>query len=306
MWSPMQIMIAVSGKNTFLDQTLATIERSIKPDTYKSTIVIENGQKFDAEAITQKYKRTLNTRYLFFQRGNKSAALNFGITQICNPEDFIFFTDDDALLEEQTLVSYERKRAELGRHYFFGGETEVLYEKHPPSWLIPILPPSARGWTPSKSNNDYMLRPRFLGFNWAAYAGDIQELGMFNENLGPGTKPKRTGQEWNMQERMLHAGYKAVFVENALVTHHVPKEKSSFHWFLKRRFQDGFGRGLSFVEEHGKKRFPTELIKFLLKALVLLPFKLLSFSKRNIAKGIGDTQAGLGRMKGYLIAYFCE
>ncbi|WP_277487273.1 glycosyltransferase [Catalinimonas alkaloidigena] len=300
----MQILIAVSGEKTLLDQTLSSIQKSIKPDTYKSTIVVENGQKFDAEAVSRKYKNALNTHYLFFPRGNKSAALNFGITQLCNPEDFIFFTDDDAFLEEQTLVSYEKKREALGRRYFFGGETKVLYEKPPPTWLTPILPPSARGWEPSKSNNDYTLRPRFLGFNWAAYAGDIQALGLFNENLGPGTKPKRTGQEWNMQERMLHAGFKAVFVENALVTHHVPKEKSSFQWFLKRRFQDGFGRGLSFVEEHGKKRFPTELVKFLLKALVMFPFNLLSFSKRNIAKGLGDTQAGLGRIKGYLTAYF--
>lgn len=303
--SSMIILIAVAGKNTLLDKTLNSLAQCKKPDSYQCTIIVENGRKYNVEHIVKKYADTLHTQYLYLTKGNKSAALNYALEKIEDANTLIFFTDDDTYIDENTLVAYEAASRGIVNGYFFGGQTKVEYEKQPPVWLINSLPPSAKGWAPNGSD-DYLITPQFLGFNWAAFAGDIKKLGGFNENLGPGTKPKRTGQEWDMQGRMLKANFKAVYVDNAVAYHDVPKEKCSFPWMIRRRFQGGLGAGMSFVEEKGRRKFPSEIVKYFVKACLLLPIHLLSFSRAKMAVGLGDLSGALGRAKGYFTAYFSK
>lgn len=303
MASSMIVLLAVAGRNTGLDKTLDSLAKCKKPNSYKSTIVVENGIKYDAEQIAKKYEGILHTQYLYLSRGNKSAALNLALEKIEDPDTLIFFTDDDAYIEQNTLIAYEAASKGINGGYFFGGSMKVEYEKEPPTWLIEALPPSAKGWAPNGSD-DYLVTPQFLGINWAAFAGDIKKLGGFNENLGPGTKPRRTGQEWDMQGRMLTANFKAVYVEDAVACHDVPKERCSFSWMMRRRFQNGLGVGISFVEEKGRKIFPSEIVKYFVKACLFLLIHLFSFSRAKLALSLGNFIAGLGRIKGYFTAYF--
>ena len=300
--SPFYVVMATAGQETELEATLASLAKCLKPDQYQATLVVENGMKHAAQAMVEQSNPALQAQYLFFTKGNKSAALNYALQQIPD-EALIFFIDDDVQLDPRVLVAYQQACLEKGRRTYFGGPTFAIYEKEPPAWFIPALPASAQGWQP-QGDDDYLRTPRFLGFNWAAYSGDIKVLGGFNENLGPGTKPKRTGQEWNMQERMLAEGFEAVYVEDARVWHFIPESKSTFGWFIKRRFQGGLGAGMSFVEKQGKKAFPINLIKYLIKAYLLLPWRILSLSPTNIAIGLGNISAGWGRIKGFFTAYF--
>ncbi|MEQ9443831.1 MAG: glycosyltransferase family A protein [Cyclobacteriaceae bacterium] len=299
--SPFFVMIATAGKDTELSETLASLAKCTQPTNYQYTIVIENGTKYAAEAITKKYGTQLRTRYYYFPRGNKSAALNFGLAQMNDTDGLIFFLDDDVHVEKGTLLAYEQ--ACHGKHtgYYFGGPTQASYKVTPPDWFRQLLPASAQGWSPN-GDDDYLITPRFLGFNWAAFSADIKKLGGFNENLGPGTKPKRTGQEWDMQHKMLNADFQAVYVEQAIVRHFVPQERSTFSWLMKRRFQGGFGTGISYLEQQGKNKFPIQLIRYFAKYNLLLPVRLLSFSKQKATLGIGDFLAGWGRIIGYCYA----
>lgn len=296
-------LIAVAGKNTLLDKMLESLAKCEKPDSYKCTIIVENGPKYDAKQVVKKYQDILYTQYLHFPKGNKSAALNYALEKIGDPGTLVFFTDDDGYIEEDTLVAYETASIGINSGYFFGGQTKVTYEKDPPAWLIESLPPSARGWSP-KGSKEYLATPQFLGINWAAFVGDIKKLNGFNENLGPGTKPKRTGQEWDMQRRMLAANLKPVYVENAIAWHDVPEERCSFSWMMKRRFQNGLGVGIVFVEERGRYTFPLELVKYFVKASLLLLLSPFLLSRGKMALSLGNFIAGVGRIKGYFKAYF--
>ncbi|WPP53320.1 glycosyltransferase [Catalinimonas niigatensis] len=303
MASSIIILIAVAGKSHALDKVLNSLTQCKKPDNYRGTIVIENGIKYNAESIVRKYESVLTAEYLYFPRGNKSAALNYALNNIDDPTTLIFFTDDDGYIEKNTLLGYESASREISSRHFFGGSMKVEYEKTPPAWLKDSLPPSAKGWEPN-GNDDYLSTPRFLGINWAAFAGDVKRLGGFNENLGPGTKPKRTGQEWDMQNKMLKAGFNAVYVENAVAWHYVPKEKCSLGWLIKRRFQNGFGAGISFVESKGRKEFPLEIVKPFIKSCILLPVNLFSLSRARMVVSLSHFSLGLGGIKGYFTAYF--
>ncbi len=293
------VMIAAAGRNVLIGKTLNSLQRCTKPDSFQGVIVIENGQKYGVEEIVNEYRESLKAKYFYYSRGNKSAALNYGLTFVDNPNTLVYFTDDDVELSTSTLIATENAARNKIRGYFFGGATRAIYEKKPPRWLILSFPASAQGWYPG-DNEDYKLTARFLGFNWAAFAGDIKALGGFNESLGPGTKPKRTGQEWDMQNRMLKEGFKAVFVEDAVVHHFVPESRSNFRWLMKRRFEDGMGVGITYAHQNPKIKIPDPLIRYAGKHILMLLPCLLSFSKSRMVNGLGNVMAGFGRMKGYI------
>src|SRR5690606_21102731 len=154
-----------------------------------------------ADEIVAQAPASLSGRYVHYPVGNKSAALNTVINDLA-PDDFLFFTDDDVRVDRQLLLAYEAAARQYGRGNFFGGPTGVDYEQQPEAHVRRYLPASARGWVYSGRGVE-IDAPDFLGFNWAAFAGDIQSAGGFNPNRGPGAPTGSTGQESDMQRRLL-------------------------------------------------------------------------------------------------------
>jgi len=295
---PIVVLIAVAGKNTLLDKTLASLAKCRKPTTFQETIVVENGTKYNAEAIVNAYQKELKTQYLYFERGNKSAALNYALGQI--PDNtLIFFTDDDMHIDDNVLCKYAEASERKSSGFFYGGPMFAAYEKVPQPWLVDLLPASAKGWQPD-GNTDYTSTARFMGCNWAAYASDLKKAGGFNEKLGPGTKPKRTGQERDMQQRLLKMGIQAIYIAEAKVWHYVPKNKSSFEWLLKRRYQDGMSAGIQFAATHGKRKLPLGFLKdFLFNILKLLTYPFYSRQKKALV--LVNLYISFGRLRGIYI-----
>lgn len=144
------------------------------------------------------YEDTLNAKYLYTPRGNKSHALNRALEII--GEGLVFFTDDDVRVHPEVLVRYSKAAQGVGKGSYFGGPTNVDYQESPPDWLLPSLPASAVGWD---QNSDWHYA---LGFNWAAFVEDIRSCGGFDEERGPGSG--NVGQETDMQKRLDKSGWR--------------------------------------------------------------------------------------------------
>ena len=128
---------------------------------------------------------------------------------------------------------------------FFGGPTGVDYEQEPPAWLKSFLPTSALGWE-WPGPGDVVNKAAFLGFNWAAFARDIRAAGGFDANRGPGSPTGSTGQETDMQRRLLAAGLSGLYVPEARVWHYIAADRCSPDWAIARNYRQGV--------EHGKQR----------------------------------------------------
>jgi hypothetical protein len=87
----------------------------------------------------------------------------------------------------------------------------------------------------------------FLGFNWAAFAKDIRAAGGFDPDRGPGSPTGSTGQETDMQRRLLAAGLGGIYVPDAKVWHYIAADRSTAAWALERNYRQGV--------EHGRQRF---------------------------------------------------
>ncbi|MGA2443477.1 MAG: glycosyltransferase [Tepidisphaeraceae bacterium] len=242
----MVVNIATSGRPDLLGHTLNSLGECQLPAGYKETVVIENGTRAGLEEVVRSARAQLNARYMHVAQGNKSAALNAALETV--GDCLVFFTDDDVRLAPLTLRAYAEAAQRCGARHFFGGPASAEYDVPPPQWLREFLPFSAIGWERSPDAHDANDQPgksaKFLGFNWAAFAGDLRAAGGFNPDFGPGSPTGSTGQETEMQRRLLSRGLIAVYVPQARVWHYVPKDRCTPAWALERIYRNGIQDGL--------------------------------------------------------------
>jgi GT2 family glycosyltransferase len=234
------VVIPTHGRPDLLTRTLASLAECELPESYRELIVVENGSRDGAEAVVAAAAEQLNARYLHYEQGNKSAALNHVLELL--DDGLIVFFDDDVRLERNVLVAYAEAAANRDAGTFFGGPTEVDYETVPPDWMRTFLPPSAVG-RKLPEHTATVREPVFLGFNWAAFAADLRRVGGFDTNFGPGSPSFSTGQEASMQRMLLDAGCEGRYVKDALVWHYVPSSRCTMEWALKRSLQGGISQG---------------------------------------------------------------
>jgi GT2 family glycosyltransferase len=248
------VNIATAGRPDLLMRTLQSLAQCRLPSNYKQTIVIENGPQTGAEEVVRSAPAVLNARYQYCRQRNKSAALNVALGGL--GDGLVFFTDDDVRFDAGVLVAYADAAETKGAGHFFGGPTDVDYEIPPPPWLEQYLPKSARGWAWS-GPDDHVSAPEFLGFNWAAFAADLRAAGGFNPDRGPGSLSGSTGQESEMQRRLLKHGLLGAYVPAAHVWHFVPTDCCSSKWAIARNYRHGVEEGTRIATRKGPFGLPS-------------------------------------------------
>ncbi len=177
---------------------------------------------------------------------NKSAATNAALETL--GDSLVFFTDDDVKVAQSILCAYADAAQRSNARHFFGGPTNAEYDVPPPEWLRKYLPISATGWERTEADRDANDQPgksmKFLGFNWAAFAGDLRAAGGFNPDFGPGSFTGSTGQETEMQLRLLAMGFTATYVPEARVWHYIPESRCTPAWTIDRVYRNGVQDGL--------------------------------------------------------------
>ncbi len=268
------IIIPTYGRSSLLDRTLASLSQCIFPSNYLKTVVIENGEKGDAESVCYKYG-SINCEYVYSEYANKSDALNKALATI-NSEAFIIFFDDDIRVSSEVITAYASAFKKYGANYYYGGPYEVDYEVRPKEYYIDFLPISAIGWEKDQSQK---LSPiDFIGFNWAAHSSHIKKLGGFDINFGPNSITGATGQEHNMMARLFEDGVMPYYVENAKVWHYVPTQRATFNWLINRKYKSGISAGIR------SKSFFTPIMfgRILVKEILFLILNIFTFSQKKI------------------------
>jgi glycosyltransferase involved in cell wall biosynthesis len=252
MASEMRVLLATAGRPKLLRRTLESLARCHVPSIYRETVVVENGSQSGAEEIVNACNSAFfRVRYLHVPQANKSHALNVALSQM-DDACLVYFTDDDIQYEAGVLERFATAAEHVEAGWFYGGPFEVDYEQRPPEWLIKYLPWSAQGWNPDADAD--LSNKYFLGFNWAAFAGDIRTAGMFDPTFGPGSAWKSVGQETDMQVQLRKHRITPQFVPGATVWHHIAAARCSADWAVDRVFRSGVCKSLR------KKRRGASLI----------------------------------------------
>ena len=235
------VIIPTHGRPDLLERTLASISHCCLPPAVQCVRVVENGGQHGAEHCVRRFAGAFPTEYLYFPKGNKSAALNYAMRDL--DDEFVVFFDDDVRVAPETLIAYAECLDSKDDKRFFGGPFGCDYDHPPPEWLARFLPVSARGWT-SPDGRGFARDLAFIGFNWAAYARHIKAVGGFDPRVGPGGEAGASGQESNMQVRLQAAGFEPRYVADAMVWHYVPESRCSPEWAIRRILRQGVYSGL--------------------------------------------------------------
>lgn len=238
------VIIPTSGRPKLVHRTLESLAHCRRPAIYRETIVVENGSRKEAEQIARAFEENLNLRYLYLPIGNKSNALNAALQMV--ESGLIFFADDDVRFDQGVLEAYADTAMGKTEGEFYGGPYAADYVNRPPEWLIEFLPNSAVGWSLGDARQYVRKGNLFVGFNWAAFAGDLKRIGGFSLQHGPGSTSRAVGQETEMQTRLFDNGLKGLYIPTAMVWHFVPPERCSPRWAAMRAYRWGIQGGFRY------------------------------------------------------------
>lgn len=233
------IVVPTSRRQDLLARTLKSLAEARTPDAVTEVIVAENGGAHGAADIVERLAPgfgRVRLRHLLLEDGNKCRALNAALAG--TRAELVCFFDDDVVVAAGALEAYVDAATRYGPRHQFSGPLVADWEREPAEWLKDYLPPSAKGWYHGEEEH-YFDQPYFIGSNWAAFRADIQRAGGFDERIGPGSPSGAIGDEMELQQRLLDAGSRGVYLPAASIRHHVPADRCDFQWVVKRRRIEG-------------------------------------------------------------------
>jgi succinoglycan biosynthesis protein ExoM len=202
-------------------------------------IVVENGGRFGLAEITENFRSQFPITYCYLEAANSGKARNYGASIARG--DLLIFIDDDTKVVKDFFSAYATAYERFGANCFFGGSLSADYETDPPpSWLMPFLPDSARGFELNNGNSAVVTTTAFLGGNMAIPKGLLERVGGYDlMGASGGNNSGLLGEETRLQEMMLGIGASGVYVGDARVLHWVPADRCSLEWLVKRRRRSG-------------------------------------------------------------------
>lgn len=229
-----------------LEAMLQSVVEAAKPNCLEHIWVLENGSPGAARTICEKFEGKLPIQYRHIEQSGKTRALEEGMSEIRN--GFVIFLDDDVRIAPKLLTAYAEAIREDDKNVVYGGPISIDYDREPPAWLTEHLPQSACGYEPPDPEN-VKGTGWFIGSNFAAFIGPVQKAGGFDPTIGPGawspgSEGSPLGDEMDLQRRMYRRGADAVYVPDARVWHHVPRDRCSVRWALNRHYRTAMTNAL--------------------------------------------------------------
>lgn len=231
------IIICTYNRADSLGETLQAIQGLIPaPGRQWEVVVVDNNSKDHTRQVVEDFQQRLPClRYEFEGQQGLSHARNRGVTATTGA--VLLFTDDDVIPEpdwlETTLAGLASYQADA-----CGGFIAPLWEVSPPSWLTERF----HGFLAIRSerSDDYPItcaNQAPYGANMAIKRSVVAQVGLFDTNRGRKGKILASGEDGEMFERILAAGFPVVFLGNSRVHHKVEAFRLQKQYFRRWRFQ---------------------------------------------------------------------
>lgn len=234
----MMITVAICTYNNadVLDLTLSSLCGLAVPAGLEYEIlVVDNNCTDNTSEVVEKYSKLLtNLRVVNESKQGLSHARNRVLNEAKG--EIVSFIDDDVKVDPGWLAAV----AEAFKKYdasLVGGKSYLIYPQgmKKPEWLSEkheIL----------LSSLDYGgevlvdTHKELYGLNFSVIREVSLSVGGFDPELGRIGKRLLSGEEKDLQERIIKQGGIAVYEPNAIVGHIVPPERLSKKWFLNRAY----------------------------------------------------------------------
>jgi glucosyl-dolichyl phosphate glucuronosyltransferase len=227
-----------------LRRTLARMTEMQVPQGVEWELIVVNNRCTDAtDEVIESFAGQLPLRRAWEPQPGLSNARNRAVMEARGR--YIVWTDDDILVDEGWLAAYVGAFRRWSDAVVFGGPIEPEFEGVPPRWLPPILdrvgavygrqnlgdaPVSLGGLKPGSGP---------YGGNMAMRAEVLRRF-RFDPALGVTPDGYSVGEETDVIQRLLAAGFTGWWIPDARVRHWIPSSSQNLAYI--RRWMIGAGR----------------------------------------------------------------
>lgn len=249
----LDVIVPTFNRADLVARTLASLAAAEKPRTLEITItVVDNNSTDDTQRTIADSAALFNGikfESLFEPRQGKTFALNAALVRA--RADLISIVDDD---EEIQPDWYSRVAELFGARWdeidFAGGKVLPRFASDPPAWVAPGY--AGIGW------RDYGDREWFFGAETPMLSGGhaifkreiFDQLGLFDENIGPSGKNLMGCEDDVLYDKLLNAGKTGVYDPRLVIYHHVPEYRLTKNYF--RQWFYGNGASQHLMDVHYK------------------------------------------------------
>jgi glycosyltransferase involved in cell wall biosynthesis len=231
------IIVCTYNRSESLRDTLNALrsQKTIADRQWEVIVVDNNSKDHTRQVVVETQGIWPLLRYEFEPKQGLSYARNYGIARAQG--DVILFTDDDVLPEadwlETTLTGLEKYQADA-----CGGYIAPIWETPPPAWLTERF----YGFLAIRTDrtDDHPLTAASqtpFGANMAIKKRVLEQVGGFDISRGRKGSVLASGEDGELFERILAAGFKAVFLGQSRVHHKVESFRLTKRYFRRWRFQ---------------------------------------------------------------------
>ena len=229
------LVIPSRGRSTLLR---ATVESILQGDQVPAElIVVDQSDTPDPALSTLTTERACRFRYLWTPIAGVSRARNTGIAAA--EHEILVFTDDDVAVTPSWFGELVRALLRAGPRAAVSGQ------------VLPGPAQTRGGFVPSTKvdKNAAVYEGRvgkdvLFSNNMAMFRSAIDEVGNFDERLGPGA-PFLAAEDNDLGFRLLEAGYRIFYVPEAVLYHLAWRTERDY---LPLRWSYGYGQGAYYAK----------------------------------------------------------
>jgi glycosyltransferase involved in cell wall biosynthesis len=225
------VAICTWNRAALLSRVLGRLARVRHPSGGWELLVVNNNSTDDTERVLETFEGRLPLRRAFEPEQGLSHARNHAVKEARG--DYVVWTDDDALVDEDWLAAYARAVERHTEAAVFGGPVRPRFEGTPPLWL-------SAAWQeigPAFAARDLGAEPFELddkselpyGANYAVRMRE-QRLFPYDPALGRRLEGGSVGEETAVIRAILAGGGTGWWVPDASVEHWIPKERQTIKY----------------------------------------------------------------------------
>jgi glycosyltransferase involved in cell wall biosynthesis len=241
------IVLCTRNRAALLRQALASLRGIDYPPERFELVLVDNDSSDDTGIVGRQFSEDapFSVRMVRESRIGLSAARNCAILEARG--EFLFFTDDDQLVDRSVLREHER----VARKYSSRvqqGAIELSFPGGRPEWLHGELA------TILGKTQDVPEGPQDIdlyGGNMFIRRDLFDDIAGFREDLGKGAAGY--SEDIELTRRLKTSGERIVYAPGARIYHVIEADRASARFFVRNSFDKGYSDGL-LLGRRGMKR----------------------------------------------------